>query len=107
MELSSNSKKIQNILKGFGMDLEVIEIPDSTRTSAEAAKAVDCELSQIAKSVLFKSKSGKPVLIIASGSNRVDESQIEGIIGESIGKADANFVKEKTGFPIGGGFKAA
>ncbi len=81
----------------------VKEFPSSTRTAQQAAETIGCELGQIAKSLIFKGKiSGKPVLVIASGKNKVNEKRIIEYCGEHIEKADANFVLESTGFAIGG-----
>lgn len=102
-KLSKNAQKIQLILNKNDLQLKVIEFPESTRTSKEAAEVVGCELGQIAKSIVFKGKeSNKPVLVIASGKNRVNEKKIKEYMGEKIEKADANFVLQNTGFPIGG-----
>jgi prolyl-tRNA editing enzyme YbaK/EbsC (Cys-tRNA(Pro) deacylase) len=80
-----------------------MELPQSTRTAADAAKAIGCEVGQIAKSLVFRAiESGSAVLVIASGTNRVNESAIAAAIGEPIGKADADFVRARTGFAIGG-----
>ena len=81
---------------------EVTVFNQSTRTAQEAAKALNCDLGQIAKSIIFKSKSGKPVLVIASGRNRVEEKIISEILQEEVNKAEADFVKDKTGSVIGG-----
>jgi len=81
----------------------VVELPASTRTSAEAAQAVGCQIGQIAKSLIFKTcETQRPILVIASGANRVDELKIGARLGEPIGKADAEFVRSRTGFVIGG-----
>jgi len=103
MNLSPNALKVQHALNAIGMQLEVIELPDSTRTSLEAAQALGCQVGQIAKSVIFQAlTSHRPILVIASGSNRVNEKVIAELIGEDIGKADADFVRQRTGFVIGG-----
>src|SRR5690606_11880215 len=79
------------------------EFPESTRTAQEAADAIGCTVGQIAKSLIFKGKtSQKPILIITSGANRVNEKKVKEYIGEKLGKADADFVREHTGFAIGG-----
>jgi prolyl-tRNA editing enzyme YbaK/EbsC (Cys-tRNA(Pro) deacylase) len=102
-ELSSSARKVQEALLALGMDLQVVELPGSTRTAAEAAQAVGCEVGQIVKSLVFKAKrSQRPILVVASGQNRVDERRIEAQIGEPLGKADADFVRQRTGFVIGG-----
>ncbi len=94
---------MQAALADRGFDFMVREFPDSTRTSAEAAAAIGCEIGQIAKSLIFRAKqSDSPVLVIASGANRVDEKAVARLLGETIGRADADFVRHKTGFAIGG-----
>ena len=100
--MSSGGDKFRKKVKKLGLKLEVISLPQSTRTAVEAAQAVGCQLGQIAKSIIFKTKSGQPVLVITSGANRVDEKKVEKILGEKIQKADADFVKKETGFAIGG-----
>ena len=81
----------------------MIEHAESTRTAQEAAERAGCELGQIVKSLIFKGKStNKPILVLTSGANRVDEKRISEYIGESIGRADADFVRAATGFAIGG-----
>lgn len=102
-ELSRNARRIQDALASRGRDFEVVELPYSTRTAAEAATAIGCSVEQIAKSILFRTvKDKKPVMVIASGANRVNESRIADFVGEPIEKADADYVREKTGFAIGG-----
>ena len=94
---------VQDALKALGFINEVMELQSTTRTSAKAAQAVGCRVEQIAKSIVFRSKDTyKPVLVIASGPNRINEKKIEALISEPIGKADANFVRQRTGFVIGG-----
>jgi len=101
--LSSSARKVQQALQSLGLDLQVVELPGSTRTALEAAQAVGCQVGQIVKSLVFKAKrSQRPILVIASGQNRVDERLVEALIGEPLGKADADFVRERTGFVIGG-----
>lgn len=101
--LSSSAQKVQQALNGLGVRLQVVELPGSTRTALEAAQAVGCQVGQIVKSLVFKAKrSERPILVIASGQNRVDEKRIEALIGEPLGKADADFVRQRTGFVIGG-----
>jgi prolyl-tRNA editing enzyme YbaK/EbsC (Cys-tRNA(Pro) deacylase) len=101
--LSPSAQKVQNALRAQGLDLVVVELPGSTRTAAEAAQAVGCQVGQIVKSLVFKGKrSERPILVIASGINRVNEKKIEALISEPLGKADADFVRQHTGFAIGG-----
>ncbi|MDH3473435.1 MAG: YbaK/EbsC family protein [Rhodospirillales bacterium] len=102
-ELKPSARRVKAALAALGFGFEVREFPASTRTSAEAAAAVGCRLGQIAKSLVFRAKtSGRPVLVIASGANRVDEKKLGRLLGEKIGRADAGFVRAKTGFAIGG-----
>ena len=101
--LSASAQKVQTTLIERGTTLKVVEFIESTRTSAEAAERVGVSLGQIAKSLIFKGKtSGKPVLVIASGANRVDEKKVSALLGEKIGRADPEFAREATGFVIGG-----
>jgi len=102
--LRPSAQQVQDRLHALGYaDLTVVEFAESTRTSAEAAAAVGCQVGQIAKSVIFRAKQrDEPVLVIASGANRVDEKKVRDLLGEPIGKADADFVRARTGFVIGG-----
>ena len=103
MSLSPSAQKIQDMLNSLGYNYTVIEHAESTRTAVEAAERAGCELGQIVKSLIFKGKqSGKPILVLTSGANRVDEKRIRDYAGEGIGKADADFVRAVTGFAIGG-----
>jgi prolyl-tRNA editing enzyme YbaK/EbsC (Cys-tRNA(Pro) deacylase) len=102
-QLSPSAQKIQNLLNSLGYDYTVIEHVESTRTAQEAADRAGCELGQIVKSLIFRGKtSGKPILVLTSGANRVDEKLISGYAGETISRADADFVRTVTGFAIGG-----
>jgi prolyl-tRNA editing enzyme YbaK/EbsC (Cys-tRNA(Pro) deacylase) len=102
-QLSPSAQKIQNLLNSLGYDYTVIEHAESTRTAQEAADRAGCELGQIVKSLIFRGKtSGKPILVLTSGANRVDEKRISGYAGETISRADADFVRTVTGFAIGG-----
>jgi len=87
----------------LGDDFQVLEFDASTRTAAEAAAAIGCTVSQIAKSLIFRAvESRRPVLVIASGKVRADESRVCEILGEEIARADADFVRKNTGYSIGG-----
>jgi prolyl-tRNA editing enzyme YbaK/EbsC (Cys-tRNA(Pro) deacylase) len=101
--LSSSAQKIQKVLQSFNLHYEITELPQATRTAEEAARAVGCQIGQIAKSLIFKTQeTNKPILVITSGANRVSEEKIGDLIGEPIEKANPDFVREKTGFAIGG-----
>ncbi len=101
--INPSAQKIQNILRGLGSDYKVIEFSESTRTAQEAADRVGCQLGQIVKSLIFKgSTSNKGILVLTSGANRVEEARISQYMGESISRADPEFVRNVTGFAIGG-----
>lgn len=103
MALKPSAQRVQDILTERGFANQIVELAESTRTSAEAAAAVGCEIAQIAKSLIFRgATTGKAILIIASGSNRVNEKAMAELVGEKLQRADADFVREQTGFVIGG-----
>jgi prolyl-tRNA editing enzyme YbaK/EbsC (Cys-tRNA(Pro) deacylase) len=103
LSLSPTAQKFQDLLHSLGYNYTVIEHAESTRTAQEAADRAGCELGQIVKSLIFKGKnSGKPILVLTSGVNRVDEKRISEYAGERISRADADFVRAATGFAIGG-----
>ena len=95
--------RTQNLLAEAGIDSRVVEFEQPTRTSAEAAAAIGCAVAEIAKSVVFRAKeSGRAVVVVACGDNRVSESKVARLVGEKLGRADADFVRESTGYAIGG-----
>lgn len=95
--------RVQSLLHEAGLDIQVVEFEQPTRTSAEAASAIGCSVAEIAKSVVFRGKeSGMAVVVVASGTNRVCEKKVATLVGEKLGRADADFVRESTGFVIGG-----
>lgn len=103
--LSPSAQKVQAALAARGFAVDVIELPQtrSARTSAEAAAAVGCTVGQVAKSIIFRAaKSDRPVLVLTSGANRVSEGAVAALLGEPLAKADADFVRARTGFVIGG-----
>lgn len=91
--------KVQAVL---GKHFQVLEVDAGARTAEDAATAIGCAVAQIAKSLIFRAASGRPVLVVASGAHRVDEKAIARLVGEPIARADADFVREATGFAIGG-----
>ncbi len=96
-------ERVQSALDAMGMGDRLRVLPVSTRTAREAAAALGCEVAQIAKSLVFKlALSGKPVLVVASGANRVDVAKLAALVGEPVEKATAGFVRQATGFAIGG-----
>lgn len=101
--LAKSAQSVQDALASKGLSCCVVELSASTRTAQEAADAIGCEVAQIVKSLIFKTKeTHKPVLVLASGPNRVNEKAIESYVGEKITKANADFTREVTGFAIGG-----
>jgi prolyl-tRNA editing enzyme YbaK/EbsC (Cys-tRNA(Pro) deacylase) len=102
-KLKDSSQRVQDLLNQYNLAFKVIEFQESTRSSQEAAHAIGCEVGQIAKTLIFKGKnSSKPICVIASGKNRVDEKKIAEYVGEGIEKPDADFVLRHTQFSIGG-----
>lgn len=101
--LPASALRVQQALLERGAPFRVVIMPASTHTAQDAAAAIGCTVHQIAKSVIFRASiSGRPILVIASGVNRVNERAISELVGESIMKASAEFVMESTGFGIGG-----
>ncbi len=101
--LPAAAQRLQDEIVRRGFANEVRLFPAGTRSSAEAAAAVGCTVAEIAKSIVFRAKpSQRAVLVIASGANRIDEKKVVALLGEALGKADAEFVRGKTGFVIGG-----
>ena len=101
--LSASAQKVQDALTALGFSMQVVELPASTRTAVEAAQAVGCNVGQIVKSLIFQGRdSGRPLLILASGANRVDLEKAAAVVGDELDKADADFVRQRTGFAIGG-----
>ena len=99
----SSFQRVQLELKSLGIETEIKVLPGSSRTAVEAANAVGCHVSQIVKSLVFQGvTSKKPYLILTSGANQVDENLVAETTGEKIKFASADFVREVTGFAIGG-----
>jgi prolyl-tRNA editing enzyme YbaK/EbsC (Cys-tRNA(Pro) deacylase) len=95
--------RVAAALAALGFPLTIVEFDASTRSAAEAARACGCAVGQIAKSLVFKGMtSGRPYLAVASGAHRVDEAKLAALVGETLAKADAAFVREHTGYAIGG-----
>jgi len=86
----------------LGSSYAVLEFDQPTHSAAQAAAAIGCTIAQIAKSLVFVGPYNRPVLAIASGANRVDEEKLAALVGGTICRADADFVKQNTGFSIGG-----
>ena len=101
MPLSKNSQVVQDFLNQFGLELQVRELEQSTHTAQDAADAVGCQLGQIAKSLIFRS-ADRPILFLVSGSNQLNVANVSAQLNITLEKADAIFVRENAGFPIGG-----
>ena len=96
---NKTARRVQTLL---GSEYQVVEFEHSTRSAADAAKAIGCKVRQIAKSLVFRQADDCPVLIIACGDKRVDEQKAAAVIGDVLYPADANFVKSNSGYSIGG-----
>jgi prolyl-tRNA editing enzyme YbaK/EbsC (Cys-tRNA(Pro) deacylase) len=96
-------KRVINALLEHGCAGEIKVLSDSARTAAEAAAALGIEVGQIASSLIFKLPDGSPLLVITSGRHRVDTDLVASKLGiEKLGRVDAEYVKEQSGFSIGG-----
>jgi len=101
--LSPSAQRVQDALISAGFNHRVIEHDQTTRSAQDAANTIGCTVGQIAKSLIFQGKNSlSAILVIASGSNRVNESRLCEAAGEPIQKANADFVLQETGFAIGG-----
>lgn len=101
--MSKSLKRVQTALATLGINTEIREMTEGTRTAADAARAVGCELDQIAKSIIFAGQnSGHVILFLTAGGNQVDIAKASAIAEEPLGKADAKLIRTETGFAIGG-----
>jgi prolyl-tRNA editing enzyme YbaK/EbsC (Cys-tRNA(Pro) deacylase) len=101
-ELSATATRVADELRRRGICTAVVEMPDSTRSAAEAAAAIGCDIAQIVKSLVFRLvERDAPVLVLASGGDRVDEDRLASLVGP-VEQAQAKFVRARTGFAIGG-----
>ena len=101
--LSAAAQRVQDALKALGVTSQVVELPESTRSAAEAAQAIGCRVEQIVKSLVFRGQStNRPILAVVSGGNRVDEEKLAVLVAEPVAKADAEYVRQRTGYAIGG-----
>lgn len=100
---SGSVQRVREAIAALGLESQVQELSQSTRTAQEAAETVGCGVGQIVKSLVFRGgTSGRPLLALVSGSNRASEELLAGHWGEVAGRADADFVRTHTGFAIGG-----
>lgn len=99
----SSIARVQEALRALGLGHEIVDLGLSARTAADAAAAVGCRVDQIAKSLVFRLReTGRPLLVVTSGAHRVDEAKVAALVGETLERADAAFVRAETGFAIGG-----
>jgi len=99
---SVQNRTARGIQDRLGAEFTVLEFETPTRSANEAALAIGCTVDHIAKSLVFCTDDGEPVLVIVSGASRVDERKVSAQLGKAIHRADAQFVRDKTGFSIGG-----
>lgn len=100
--LPEGTQRVARVLQDKGHPHAPRMLDDAARTAQQAADALGIAVGQIAKSIVFRRKSDDvAVLVVTSGDRRVDEKKVEAIVGK-LGRADADFVKAKTGFSIGG-----
>ncbi len=98
-----NVERVRQALESAGVDAKIVELPGAARTAKAAADFLGCQVAQIANSLVFRAQaSDSAVLVMSSGAQRVDTEKLAALIGEPIGKADADFVRRHTGFAIGG-----
>ncbi len=101
--LKASSRRLQETIERLGFRIQVKQMEKSTRTAVQAAEAVGCSTAQIVKSLLLQGKdSGKPYLALVSGVNRLDLKLLKDQVGEPVTMADPEFVRQVTGFAIGG-----
>lgn len=99
----SSVQRVEQALAELGIETSIVEFAASTRTAVEAAREIGCDVAQIAKSIVLRGlEDDSCILVIASGASRVDEKKVAALIGQAVGKADAAFVRARTGFAIGG-----
>ena len=102
-ELPVSAQKVRDAAQALGLDIAVMEMAASTRTAEDAARACGCAVAQIVKSLVFRgAESSEPYLVLVSGSNRLNENAMIGVLGERLSRPDADYVREFTGFAIGG-----
>jgi prolyl-tRNA editing enzyme YbaK/EbsC (Cys-tRNA(Pro) deacylase) len=100
--LPDSAQRVADLLREMGHDKPVVMLPSTGKTSAEAAAGLGCSVAEIAKSIVFRRLSDDaPVMVVASGANRVDEAKVAAVVGP-LGRADAKFVRERIGYVIGG-----
>ena len=105
MAEKNSVERVRTALLEAGHPDTIATFPEGTRTAADAAAAIGCTVAQIAKTIVFRARTDqgeRPALVIASGVNRVDAAKVAALLGASLKRADADWVRETTGFAIGG-----
>jgi len=101
--LNTSVQKVEKALKAHGLKYQVLNMKETTRSAQDAANSLGCRVEQIVKSLVFMTKkTKKPILVLASGANRVNPKKIQNFLSEPIKMADPDFVRSKTGFVVGG-----
>ena len=101
--MGTSAAKVQRALQERGLTVNVREMAETTRTASDAARAIGCDVNRIVKSLVFRgSATGKPAIFLVSGGNRLDETVAATAVGESLERASPDFVRQVTGFAIGG-----
>lgn len=101
--MSKSLKRVKAALEKAGVDAAIMETGSATRTAQQAANVAGCHVDQIAKSIIFRGgSSGKAILFLTAGGNRVSDVKASEVAGEDLGKADAALIRAQTGFAIGG-----
>lgn len=101
--LKPAAQRVETAAHALGLDITVKTMSQSTRTAEDAAAACGCAVGQIVKSLVFRGKeSGRPYLLLVSGANRVNEKAVANVIGEPLVRPDAQYVRDVTGYAIGG-----
>jgi prolyl-tRNA editing enzyme YbaK/EbsC (Cys-tRNA(Pro) deacylase) len=101
--LIAAARRVQAALDGHGLEGRVLELPETTRSAREAAAAIGCRVEEIVKSLVFRTRATRsPILVLVSGASRVDEHRLAAMVGEPVERADADYVREQTGYSIGG-----
>jgi prolyl-tRNA editing enzyme YbaK/EbsC (Cys-tRNA(Pro) deacylase) len=101
--LPQSIERVARAAATAGLEIHIVEMAVTTRTAEEAARACGCEVAQIVKSLVFRGRTtGRPYLFLVSGRNRVDEAKALITVGEPLLRPDADYVREVTGFAIGG-----
>ncbi|HGG05311.1 MAG TPA: YbaK/EbsC family protein [Aliiroseovarius sp.] len=100
--MSKSLKRVRAALEAAGLNIDIIEMSDGTRTAEDAAAAAGCALDQIVKSMMFQGADGQAVLFLTAGGNQVDIQKASQVAGQALTRADAALVRAQTGFAIGG-----